>query len=119
MKNQPDPFPHMETRRRSARSPEPWTVEDDGHLDHEGKFWIVDARGLCVAEVESYDDAHIGPMEAEKNSDLLAAAPALLEIAKARVYAGHDSDCKAQDERKTCDCGHDDACAAVAKAEGR
>lgn len=65
-----------------AHTPGPWKVEDDGHLDHEGKLWVVDERGLCVAELESYDEAVITPTEAEYNAGLISAAPELLALVK-------------------------------------
>lgn len=41
--------------------------------------------------------------------DAVNAHAALLAVARARDFAGHDEDCKAHNELKTCDCGHADA----------
>lgn len=94
-------------------SPLSWSVEDEGNLDHDGKIWIVDPRGLCVAELEVCEEATIQPDEAAANAALIVRAvnahAELVRIARNRVYASHDHDCKAHDERKTCDCGYEDA----------
>lgn len=73
----------METK--TTHSPGPWNVEDEGHMDHEGKLWVVDSRGLCVAELEMYHDAVIDEDEAETNAALIAAAPDLLAALKELV----------------------------------
>lgn len=88
-------------------SPLPLNIGEDGDIfGHDGV--------KCVALVMD------GPEETEEAKALAAlivlavnAHTALLRIAKARVYAGHDGDCKAQYEGKTCDCGHADARAAL------
>lgn len=60
-------------------SPGPWSVEDEGHMDHEGYIWVVDARGLCVAELECSSEGVIGRAEAEANADMIGACRAMAE----------------------------------------
>lgn len=75
----------MATKKKPAPIPDilgALSVEDEGHLDHEGKIWIVDERGLCVAELESNEEAIIGPKAALRNAELLTLAPLGVELAR-------------------------------------
>lgn len=110
-------------KKEQTHTPGPWSIEDEGHLDHAGDLWIVDDRGLCVAEIESEEDAVIGPSEAEYNAHLLTAAPDLLAALRAFRQGFVDGSIQWTRPRKSEKDPYHKAntlmCAAIAKAEGR
>ena len=61
-----------------GHTPGPWSIEDEDHIEHPSQIWIIDGRGLCVADVDIYEEAVIGPAEAEYNAHLISAAPEML-----------------------------------------